>query len=72
MNSDLKPCSTMKDSGVPWLRKVPRRWRIERAKWLVRKMDRPVRASEEVVTYFRDDTDGDDKDAEMDAPEPEI
>ena len=44
----------MKDSGVPWLGEVPEHWKTERAKWLFRKMERPVRDSDEVVTCFRD------------------
>ena len=54
MISDLKPYPLMKDSGVPWLGEVPGHWQIERAKWLFRKMDRPVREQDEVVTCFRD------------------
>lgn len=53
---DLKPYPTMKDSGVPWLGRVPAHWATERAKWLFRKMNRPVRDSDEVVTCFRDGT----------------
>lgn len=44
----------MKDSAVPWLRSVPDHWRVERAKWLFRKMERPVRETDEVITCFRD------------------
>lgn len=51
---DAKPYSAMRDSGLPWIREVPKHWRIERAKWLFRKMDRPVRDSDKVVTCFRD------------------
>ena len=51
---DLKPYPAMKDSGVPWLGEVPEHWEMERAKWLFRKMDRPARDTDEVVTCFRD------------------
>ena len=44
----------MRDSGLPWVGKVPGRWRTVRAKWLFAKMDRPVRPGDEVVTCFRD------------------
>lgn len=54
MIGDLKPYSEYKDSGLPWLGEVPGHWRTERAKWLFRKMDRPVREEDEVVTCFRD------------------
>lgn len=54
MIAGLKPYPAMRDSGVPWVGAVPEHWVMERAKWLFRKMDRPVRASDEVVTCFRD------------------
>jgi type I restriction enzyme S subunit len=54
MINDLKPYPTMKDSGVPWLGEVPEHWRLKRAKWLFRKMSRPVDDSDDVVTCFRD------------------
>jgi type I restriction enzyme S subunit len=50
----LKPYPAYKDSGVPWLGKMPAQWKMESAKWLFRKMDRPVQESDEVVTCFRD------------------
>jgi type I restriction enzyme S subunit len=56
MIAHLKPYPKMKDSGVPWLGWVPAHWETERAKWLFRKMNRPVRDSDEVVTCFRDGT----------------
>lgn len=56
MIADLQPYPAMRDSSVPWLGKVPAHWKIERAKWLFRKMNRPVRDADEVVTCFRDGT----------------
>lgn len=56
MIGGLKAYPTMKDSGIPWLGQVPEHWETERAKWLFRKMSRPVRESDEVVTCFRDGT----------------
>jgi type I restriction enzyme S subunit len=50
----LKSYPEMKDSGLPWLGEVPEHWKMERAKWLFRKMDRPVEEQNEVVTCFRD------------------
>ena len=50
----LKPYQDYKDSGVPWLGEVPKHWKTERAKWLFRKMEQPVRENDEVVTCFRD------------------
>src|SRR5512139_896584 len=45
-----------KESGLPWLSQIPTHWRIERAKWLFKKMERSVRPEDEVVTCFRDGT----------------
>ena len=54
MNLELRPYPTYKPSGVPWLGDVPGHWELERGKWLFRKMARPVRDTDEVVTCFRD------------------
>jgi type I restriction enzyme, S subunit len=43
-----------KDSGIPWVHEIPNHWNVERAKWLFRKMERPVRPEDDVVTVFRD------------------
>lgn len=56
MIEGLKPYPKMKDSGVPWLGRVPEPWETERAKWLFRKVSRPVRDTDEVITCFRDGT----------------
>lgn len=50
----LKPYSEYKESGIPWTPLLPTGWRIERAKRLFTKMDRPVRPGDDVVTCFRD------------------
>jgi type I restriction enzyme S subunit len=50
----LKPYAEYKDSGIAWARSLPSTWRTERAKWLFKKMNRPVRPEDEVVTCFRD------------------
>ena len=54
MIDGLKPYREMKDSGIEWLREMPKHWKMERAKWLFKKMERPVRENDEVVTCFRD------------------
>lgn len=36
MNHDLKPYPRMKESGVPWIGKVPEHWEVQRGKWLFR------------------------------------
>lgn len=50
----LKPYPEYQDSGVPWLGKIPVHWELHRGKNLFKKMERPVRPSDEVVTCFRD------------------
>ncbi len=52
----LKPYPAMRDSDIAWVGAVPEHWHVRRAKWLFRKMDRPVRDFDEVVTCFRDGT----------------
>lgn len=56
MINDLKPYPAIKGSGVAWLGEVPEHWELKRAKCLFRKMNRPVRDSDDVVTCFRDGT----------------
>ena len=52
----LAPYLEYKDSGVPWLEKIPAHWELHRGKWLFRKMERPVCSHDQVVTCFRDGT----------------
>ncbi len=54
MIADLKPYQEYKELGLRWLGQVPSHWAQERAKWLFRKMDRPVGDDDGVVTCFRD------------------
>jgi type I restriction enzyme S subunit len=56
MIDELKPYSDYKDSGLPWLGKVPGHWSIARGGTLFSKADRPVRPGDETVTCFRDGT----------------
>ena len=52
----LAPYSEYKQTEIAWLSAIPSHWKVERAKRLFRKMDRPVSESDEVVTCFRDGT----------------
>jgi len=54
MTEGLHPYSEYKESDIPWARILPSNWQTERAKRLFTKMQRPVRAEDEVVTCFRD------------------
>ena len=56
MITGLKPYPAMKPSGVEWLGDIPDHWPVQRAKWLFRNVERPVREIDEVVTCFRDGT----------------
>ena len=51
MTADLKPYPAYKDSGLPWLGKVPDHWDMERAKNLFRCVDvRSETGEEELLT----------------------
>ena len=56
MTHDLKPYPAMKDSGVPWLGKVPDSWRVLRGKNVFRVIDvRSETGSEELLTVSSGD-----------------
>jgi len=40
MIDGLKPYPAYKDSGVPWLGRLPEHWTIQRARYLFREIDR--------------------------------
>lgn len=44
----------MKDSGVAWIGMMPDGWRIEKGKHVLVYLERPVKATDSVVTCFRD------------------
>ena len=50
----FKPYDTYKDSRVDWIGSIPSTWDVQRAKWLFKRMDRPVRPEDDIVTCFRD------------------
>ena len=50
----LDPTVPMKDSGVEWIGQIPAHWEVRRGKFLFKKMSRPVRKEDDVVTCFRD------------------
>ena len=52
--ANLPPYPTYSPAGLNWLPEIPAHWRTERGKWLFKKMKRPVRGTDEVVTCFRD------------------
>lgn len=52
----LKPYPAYADTDLPWLPKIPKHWEVQRAKFIFKKMSRPVREEDDVVTAFRDGT----------------
>lgn len=50
----LNPDVSMKNSGVDWIGNIPAHWEIRRAKYIFKKLSRPVREEDDVVTCFRD------------------
>ena len=54
MLGEVSPYPAYQNSGVAWADRLPSHWKLERAKWLLRKVDRPVRDRDGVVTCFRD------------------
>ncbi len=50
----LNPDVSMKNSGVDWIGNIPAHWEIQRAKYIFKKLSRPVREEDDVVTCFRD------------------
>jgi type I restriction enzyme, S subunit len=47
MSITLKPYPEYKDSGVPWLGKIPKHWKILRAKYVFREIDERSTTGEE-------------------------
>ena len=43
-----------KGSGVEWIGEIPKHWQIKRAKFIFRRLQRPVRENDEIITAFRD------------------
>ena len=43
-----------RESGIPWIGKIPAHWDIQRGKNILTLMDRPVKSDDEVITCFRD------------------
>jgi type I restriction enzyme S subunit len=56
MIEGIEPYPSYAPARVPWAPELPIHWRVERGKALFRKVVRPVRPDDEVVTCFRDGT----------------
>jgi type I restriction enzyme S subunit len=49
----LDPNVPMKDSGIEWIGKIPRHWRVSRGRFLFRQLSLSPREEDRVVTAFR-------------------
>ena len=50
----MKRYEVYKESGVPWIDRMPAHWSTQRGKFLYRKEQRPVGEQDDIVTCFRD------------------
>lgn len=50
----LDPKVKMKDSGIPWVGKIPEGWGVSKGKYILRLLNRPIREDDGVITCFRD------------------
>lgn len=46
--------SKYKDSGIPWVGKIPEHWNILRGKNVLTLLERPVQEGDDIITCFRD------------------
>lgn len=44
----------MKDSGIEWIGLIPESWKVTKAKYFMKLLERPVKDNDEVITCFRD------------------
>ncbi|MFN8298117.1 MAG: restriction endonuclease subunit S [Chitinophagales bacterium] len=51
---ELKAYTSYKDTGEYYLGEIPSHWKTKKGKWLFVKKERPVNASDEIITCFRD------------------
>ena len=50
----LDPSVEMKPSSMAWVGEMPEHWNVKRAKFIFRRLQRPVREHDEIITAFRD------------------
>jgi type I restriction enzyme S subunit len=50
----LNPSESVRESGIEWLGDIPSHWKMERGRFLFRKLDLPPSPDDGVVTAFRD------------------
>lgn len=50
----LTPDVEMKDSGIEWIGMIPVHWDVDKGKYFLRYLQKPVRETDDVITCFRD------------------
>ncbi len=50
INPDVK----MKASGIEWIGEIPEHWKIEKGKYVLEYLEKPIKPTDEVITCFRD------------------
>ena len=50
----LNPDVEMKDSGIEWVGMIPAHWNVDKGKYFLRYLQKPVRETDDVITCFRD------------------
>lgn len=50
----INPDVEMKDSGIDWIGKIPKHWSIEKGKYILEFLQKPVKVDDGVITCFRD------------------
>ena len=50
----VRGARTMKDSGIEWIGEIPAHWEIRKGKWILSRLERPVKDDDGVITCFRD------------------
>lgn len=44
----------MKNSGIEWIGNIPAEWKTRKGKWVIKRLERPVKEDDGVITCFRD------------------
>ena len=50
----LDPNVEMKDSGIEWIGKIPKHWKVRKGKYCLKYLQKPVREDDDIITCFRD------------------
>ena len=50
----INPNVKMRDSGIEWIGEIPEHWEIEKGKYVLEYLEKPVKSTDGVITCFRD------------------